>query len=72
MPREVVDTFWEKYAVAPVEATNWYYKFSCDTDYIRRYRIKKDMCWKYASEYGELDITINLSKSEKDPKAHRC
>ena len=69
MPREVIDTFWEKYAFSPVEATDWYYKFSCDTDYIRRYRIKKDMRWKYKSEYGELDITINLSKPEKDPKA---
>ena len=69
MPREVIRTFNEKYAQGPVEATDWYYKFSCDTDYIRRYRIKKDMRWKYASQYGELDITINLSKPEKDPKA---
>ena len=69
MPREVIRTFEEKYAKDPVEATDWYYKFSCDTDYIRRYRIKKDMRWKYASEYGEMDITINLSKPEKDPKA---
>ena len=69
MPREVVRTFREKYAQSPVEATDWYYRFSCDTDYIRRYRIKKDMRWKYASPYGELDITINLSKPEKDPKA---
>ncbi|MBP3683341.1 MAG: UDP-glucose--hexose-1-phosphate uridylyltransferase [Oscillospiraceae bacterium] len=69
MPREVIRTFEEKYHMNPVEATDWYYKFSCDTDYIRRYRIKKDMRWKYASEYGEIDITINLSKPEKDPKA---
>ncbi|MBR3611421.1 MAG: UDP-glucose--hexose-1-phosphate uridylyltransferase [Oscillospiraceae bacterium] len=69
MPREIVRTFWEKYENNPVEATDWYYKFSCDTDYIRRYRIKKDMRWKYESEYGNLDITINLSKPEKDPKA---
>ena len=69
MPREVVRTFTEKYANSPVEATDWYYRFSCDTDYIRRYRIAKDMRWKYASEYGEMDITINLSKPEKDPKA---
>ncbi len=69
MPREVIRTFREKYALSPVEATDWYYKFSCDTDYIRRYRIKKDMRWKYASEYGDIDITINLSKPEKDPKA---
>ncbi len=51
------------------EATDWYYKFSCDTDYIRRYRIKKDVKWKTPTEYGDLDITINLSKPEKDPKA---
>ena len=69
MPREVIRTFREKYAEDPVKATDWYYKFSCDTDYIRRYRIAKDMRWKYASDYGELDITINLSKPEKDPKA---
>ena len=69
MPREVIRTFEDLYARSPVEATDWYYKFSCDTDYIRRYRIKKDMRWKYKSQYGELDITINLSKPEKDPKA---
>ena len=69
MPREVVRTFEEKYAHSPVEATDWYYKFSCDSDYIRRYRIQRDLRWKYASEYGEMDITINLSKPEKDPKA---
>ena len=69
MPREVIRTFREKYAVDPVQATDWYYKLSCNTDYIRRYRIAKDMRWKYAGEYGEMDITINLSKPEKDPKA---
>lgn len=53
----------------PETATNWYYKFSCDTDYIRRYRINKDLKWKTSTEYGDLDITINLSKPEKDPKA---
>ena len=69
MPREIIRTFWEKYEKDPVEATDWYYKFSCDTDYIRRYRIEKDMRWKYPCEYGELDVTINLSKPEKEPKA---
>ena len=69
MPREIIRTFNELYAQDPVKATDWYYKLSCDTDYIRRYRIAKDMRWKYASQYGELDITINLSKPEKDPKA---
>ena len=69
MPREVIATFREKFAKNPVEATDYYYKLSCDTDYIRRYRIQKDMRWKTATDYGNLDITINLSKPEKDPKA---
>ena len=69
MPREVIRSFREKYDRSPEEATDWYYRFSGDTDYIRRYRIAKDMRWKYASDYGELDITINLSKPEKDPEA---
>ena len=68
-PREVRRTFAEKYARSPREATDYYYKLSQDSDYIRRYRIKKDMRWKYASDYGEIDITINLSKPEKDPRA---
>ena len=69
MPREVRATFAKLYAQSPVKATDWYYKLSQDTDYIRRYRIKKDMRWKTATKYGDLDITINLSKPEKDPKA---
>ena len=69
MPREVIGKFRELYAQDPVKATDWYYDFSCNTDYIRRYRIARDMRWKYESEYGPIDITINLSKPEKDPKA---
>ena len=69
MPREVIARFRQEYAQSPQAATDWYYRFSCDTDYIRRYRIAKDMRWKYRSEYGDLDITINLSKPEKDPRA---
>ena len=69
MPREVIAIFRELYKQDPVQATDWYYRFSCDTDYIRRYRIEKDMRWKYKSPYGLIDITINLSKPEKDPKA---
>lgn len=69
MPREVRKAFAQKYAVSPEAATDWYYQFSCDTDYIRRYRICKDMRWKVDSDYGKIDITINLSKPEKDPKA---
>ena len=69
MPREIIRKFNELYAEDPVKATDWYYKLSCDTDYIRRYRIAKDMRWKYPSDYGVMDITINLSKPEKDPQA---
>ena len=69
MPREIVAKFRELYAEDPVKATDWYYKLSCDTDYIRRYRIAKDMRWVYSCEYGDMDITINLSKPEKDPRA---
>lgn len=54
---------------SPKKATDWFYKFSQDTDYIRRYRVCKDLKWKAATPYGALDITINLSKPEKDPKA---
>ncbi|MBQ8967966.1 UDP-glucose--hexose-1-phosphate uridylyltransferase [Ruminococcus sp.] len=68
-PSEVERTFAEKKAVSPTEATDYFYKLSQDTDYIRRYRICKDVRWKTKTEYGELDITINLSKPEKDPKA---
>ncbi len=69
MPREIIRGFREKYARDPKEATDYYYRLSCDSDYIRRYRVEKDMRWKYQSAYGEMDITINLSKPEKDPKA---
>ena len=68
-PAQVQKKFWEHYGHSPEEATAYYYKFSRDSDYIRRYRVKKDMKWKVESPYGEIDITINLSKPEKDPKA---
>ena len=68
-PAQVQQTFQEKYAISPETATEYYYKFSQDSDYIRRYRVKKDMKWKVDSPYGEIDITVNLSKPEKDPKA---
>ena len=68
-PSQVHATFWEKYSASPEEATAYYYKFSQDSDYIRRYRVKKDLKWTVDSPYGEIDITINLSKPEKDPKA---
>ncbi len=69
MPREVRKKFEELYFESPKKATDWYFEFSQNTDYIRTYRIKKDMRWKTSTEYGNLDITINLSKPEKDPKA---
>lgn len=68
-PHDVVTWFDELYSHSPVSATDWFYKFSQDTDYIRRYRVKKDLRWKVQTEYGELDLSINLSKPEKDPKA---
>ena len=67
-PHEVRAEFARRYAVAPEAATDWFYQFSQDTNYIRRDRIARDVKWKYASPYGELDITINLSKPEKDPR----
>lgn len=68
-PSEVIDAFWKHYNNSPVEATDYYYKLSQDSDYIRRYRVCKDMKWKTSTPYGDLDITVNLSKPEKDPKA---
>lgn len=68
-PAQVQKEFKERYAVSPEDATAYYYKLSQDSDYIRRYRIKKDMKWTVDTDYGTLDITINLSKPEKDPKA---
>ncbi|MCI5899451.1 MAG: UDP-glucose--hexose-1-phosphate uridylyltransferase [Firmicutes bacterium] len=68
-PAQVIGRFQELYKESPVKATDYYYKLSQDTDYIRRYRIKKDIRWKVDSPYGDIDISINLSKPEKDPKA---
>ena len=68
-PAQVQAEFAKRYEESPKEATDYYYKLSQDSDYIRRYRVKKDRKWKVDSPYGEIDITINLSKPEKDPKA---
>ena len=68
-PAQVIRRFQALCAESPQKATEWYYRFSQDTNYIRRDRIAKDMQWKAPTQYGELDITINLSKPEKDPKA---
>ncbi len=68
-PSEVLRVFREEYAKSPEAATDYFYRLSCDSDYIRTYRIRKDRKWVTKTRYGELDITINLSKPEKDPKA---
>ena len=68
-PAQVIEKFQALYRESPRAATDWYYAFSQDTNYIRRDRIAKDVQWKTDTEYGALDITINLSKPEKDPKA---
>ena len=68
-PHEVRRRFAEKYSESPQAATDWFYDFSRDTNYIRRDRIARDRKWVYEGAYGTLDITINLSKPEKDPRA---
>ena len=68
-PSQVIGEFKEKLADSPKAATDWFYGFCQDTDYIRRYRIARDVKWVTSTAYGDLDITINLSKPEKDPKA---
>ncbi len=68
-PSEVISRFKALYSESPLKATDFYYEFSQNTDYIRRYRIAKDIRWITKTEYGDIDITINLSKPEKDPRA---
>ena len=68
-PSEVTEKFYALYKKSPEAATDYFYNISRDSDYIRRYRIKKDLKWLADTEYGELEITVNLSKPEKDPKA---
>lgn len=68
-PSEVTNEFYKLYTQSPVCATDYFYKLSCDSNYIRRYRIAKDKKWISSTPYGDIDITINLSKPEKDPKA---
>lgn len=65
-PSEIIRRFYEEYEKSPEAATNFFYKFSQDTDYIRRYRVCRDEKWVTPTKYGDLDITINLSKPEKD------
>ena len=68
-PSAVIREFNRRYAQSPQQATDYFYALSCHSDYIRTYRVKKDLKWVYEGKYGALDITVNLSKPEKDPKA---
>lgn len=68
LPSSIRKKFYSEYENSPKNATEWYYKFSKDVNYVRSERIEKDIKWKYNCEYGELDITINMSKPEKDPR----
>ena len=67
-PSEVIRNFSASYAISPECATDYYYSLSKNSDYIRTYRVKKDMKWTVDSDFGEIDITVNLSKPEKDPR----
>lgn len=68
MPREIIAEFERRYKNSPEEATDWYYQYSQELNYVRAGRIAKDLKWKFPCEYGLLDITINCSKPEKDPR----
>ena len=68
-PSQVVEKFTALMSVSPREATDYFYELCRSSDYIRTYRVAKDLKWKYAGKYGVLDVTVNLSKPEKDPKA---
>lgn len=68
-PSSVIDKFYSLYKESPKRATDYFYSLSVASNYIRAGRIKRDLKWKHSSEYGDMDITVNLSKPEKDPKA---
>ncbi len=68
MPHEMIASFQQHYQESPEAATDWYYDMSQKLNYVRAGRIAKDKKWKFASQYGMLDITINRSKPEKDPR----
>ncbi len=68
-PSEVIHAFWERYKQSPESATDYFYQLCMDSDYIRRYRIARDLHWQVPSDFGDIEISINLSKPEKDPKA---
>lgn len=67
-PSEVIKTFEQKYNESPMQATNYYYQLSITSNYIRKSRTDKNICWKHFYKYGNMEISINLSKPEKDPK----
>ncbi|MDR1017984.1 MAG: UDP-glucose--hexose-1-phosphate uridylyltransferase [Lachnospiraceae bacterium] len=67
-PANVEEEFFKRYELSPVNATNYFYNLSKDSNYIRTYRIEKDVKWSYESKYGKIDMTINLSKPEKTPE----
>lgn len=68
MPREIISEFQRRYEKSPEEATDWYYKYSQELNYVRAGRIARDLRWTHKTEYGTLDITVNCSKPEKDPR----
>lgn len=68
MPREIIRDFRAAYEKSPEAATDWYFDVSKKLNYVRAGRIAKDLKWTYQGEYGTLDITINRSKPEKDPR----
>ena len=68
MPREVISEFNARYELSPKEATDWYYSYSQKINYVRAERIARDLVWTHETEYGTLDVTINRSKPEKDPR----
>ncbi len=68
MPSTVIDMFYKKYEESPKLATEYYYDLSKNSNYIRMDRVKKNLQWKVNTDYGDIDISVNLSKPEKDPK----
>lgn len=68
LPRDIISRFSRHYEKSPREATDWFFDVSKKTNYVRAGRIEKDLKWKYSCEFGDLDITINRSKPEKDPR----
>lgn len=68
MPSAIEREFFKRYDVSPESATDYYYDFAIKSNYIRKKRIDKDLRWKYGSRYGQIDLSINLSKPEKDPR----